>query len=112
MLYINKLTTDPQQNIILTGIPGLSITMTLRFMPRVKRWMMGLQTANFELNGLPVVTSPNMLRQFQNQISFGIACVTASGVDPFTINDFATQSSNLYLLTSTDVAQVEEAFYS
>lgn len=112
MLYINKLTTDPQQQILLTGINGLSISMTLRFMPRTQRWIMGLDTGSFSLEGVAVVTAPNILRQWRNQIDFGIACITGSGLDPFTVSDFATQASNLYLLDADDILEVEGTFFS
>lgn len=112
MLYINKLTTDPQQQIILTGLPGISVQMTLRFMPRISRWVMGLTYQDFELEGLCVTTTPNMLRQYRNRIPFGIMCISASGLDPFTVNDFASQASNLYLLDSADVTTIEQDFFS
>jgi hypothetical protein len=113
MFYINKITTDPQPSVILTGITGLTINVTLRFMPRVQRWIMGLEFGanNTSIQGIAITTAPNMLRQYRNQITFGIACISAAGTDPFTINDFATQASNLYLLDSADVAQIESDFY-
>lgn len=112
MLYINHLTNDPQQQANLTGIPGLSIGLTLRFMPRVQRWIMGLTYGTTSLQGLAVTTSPNMLRQYRNIIPFGIACLTASGLDPYTVDDFQNQASNLYLLTAEDVAGIEAELFS
>ena len=112
MLYINHLTSDPQQQANLTGIPGVSIGLTLRFMPRVQRWIMGLTYGTESIQGIAVTTSPNMLRQYRNIIPFGIACLTASGLDPYTVNDFANQASNLYLLNAADVAAIEAELFS
>ena len=53
-----------------------------------------------------------MLRQYRNIIPFGIACLTASGLDPYTVDDFQNQASNLYLLTAEDVAGIEAELFS
>lgn len=112
MLYINKITNDASQQLILTGIPTIQIIMTLRFMPRIKRWDMGITYGDFSAQGIAVVNSLNLLRQFKNNIPFGITCISASGLDPYTVNDFSNQAANLYLLDSADVAQVEEDWFT
>lgn len=111
MLYINKITNDPQQQLSLTGIPGLNITMTLRFMPRSQSWILGVIYNGLSYQGIGVVISENLLRQFQADLPFGVACLRADGLDPYTVDDFATQVANLYLLDSTDVAYLEANFY-
>lgn len=111
MLYINKITNAAQQQLILTGIPGLQITMTLRFMPRVQRWVMGVKWQDFEAEGIVLVGSLNLLRQFKNTLPFGIACLRADGLDPYQIDDFQNEVANLYLLDSTDVQTVETDWF-
>lgn len=111
MLYINKITNDPQQQINLNGIPGINISMTLRFMPRVQGWIMGVTYNGLSYQGIGVVICENLLRQFQADLPFGIACLRADGLDPYTIDDFATQVANLYLLDAADVAYLEANFY-
>lgn len=112
MLYINKVTADAQQQLTLTGIAGVLIGMTLRFMPRPQRWIMGLTYNTTSIQGEAVVTSANMIRQFKNNVPFGIACLRADGLDPYTINDFANQTANLYLLDAADVADLEAGFFT
>ena len=112
MLHINHLTDDPQQQANLTGIPGVTIGLTLRFMPRIQRWIMGLTYGSWSAQGIAVTTSPNMLRQYRNVIPFGIACITATGLDPYTVEDFSNQASNLYLLNAADVAAIETELYT
>ena len=112
MLYVNKITADPTQNLRLTGIPGVIINMTLRFMPRDQFWIAGFNWNNFTANGIRVTTAPNFLRQFKNNIPFGMTCLMASGLDPFNVNDFANQAANLYLLDSSDVAAVEKEYFT
>ena len=112
MLYINKLTNDAQQNTILTGIPGTTITLTLRFMPRVQRWVMGVTWQDFSAQGIVVVTALNLLQQFANIIPFGICCIRSDGLDPYQIDDFQNQVANLYLLDSSDVATITEEWFT
>lgn len=106
MLYINKITNAPSQKMNLTGLPNITIEMSLRFMPRVQKWIMGVSWSDFSVQGIAVVTSLNMLNQFRNKIPFGITCYTSSGLDPFSVDDFVAQSSNLYLLDAADVITI------
>jgi hypothetical protein len=111
MLYINKITNDPSQRMTLTGIPGYQIEMTLRFLPRTKRWVMGVSFGDVSIQGVAVVCSLNLLRQFKNNIPFGISCIRADGLDPYALDDFSGKLANLYLLNAADVAEIEAEWF-
>lgn len=112
MLLINSLTNNPMQQFTLTGIPGIQISVLLRFMPRTQIWNMDITYGDFVAEGIPLVCSPNLLRQWRNIIPFGLACTSIYFLDPYTVNDFANQIANLYLLDSADVAAVEAEFFA
>lgn len=112
MLYINKITNDPSQQLTLTGISNLTISMTLQFCPRTETWIMGIDDGTNLIEGISVVSSLNILRQWQNIIPYGIACVCASGLDPYRVGDFASQFANLYLLNSDDVIEIEADWFT
>jgi len=112
MLYINKITSAASQQLTLTGIPSIQITMTLRFMPRVQQWIMGLSYGSFSVQGMAVTGGLNILRQYKNNIPFGICCICADGLDPYQIDDFANERANLYLLNADDVAMIETQWFS
>lgn len=112
MLYLNKITNDPSQNMNLTGIPGVSVSMALRYLPRMRLWMMSLAWENTIINGIIITAAPNMLRAFKNLIPFGLSCLTTNGLDPYGLQDFSTQAANLYLLDTTEVAQIEEGMFT
>jgi hypothetical protein len=112
MLYVSGLTNDASQQFNLTGVPGVNVAGTLQFLPRVQRWIIGLTWGTWTANGIAVVNAPNFLRSFKNVIPFGLACIRTDGLDPFQIDDFANQVANLYLLDSTDVATIEEDWFS
>lgn len=112
MLYINKVTNDPFQQMTLTGIPGINIVVTLQFMPRIQRWVLGVDDGATPIQGVVIVNSLNMLRQFKNNISYGICCMRGDGLDPYTLDDFVNQTANLYLLDSNDVAAIEQEWFT
>ncbi|WP_299074731.1 hypothetical protein [uncultured Paraglaciecola sp.] len=107
MRYINRITENSNQRFILTGIDGIRIEARLRFMPRIRRWMLDVIYNDVCIKGVPVCNSLNMLRQYRDQIPFGISCISIDGIDPFRIDDFKTTRSSLFLLDESDVEQVE-----
>jgi hypothetical protein len=111
MLLINSITNDPMQQMTLTGIPGLLIDVTLRFMPRIQTWDMDVVCGNFTAQGIPLLCGPNIMRQWRNIVSFGIGITNNYFLDPFTLTDFSSGNSQFYLLNSTDVATVEATFF-
>lgn len=112
MLYINKITNAANQQLTLTGIPGIQIATTLRFLPRAQQWILGVAYGDVSIQGVSIMNSPNMLRKWKNVIPFGISCLRTDGLDPYQDGDFADEIANLYLLDATDVAQVETDFYT
>ena len=112
MILVTNLTNNPMQQFVLDGIAGISVSILLRFMPRVQIWNMDISWNNFEAQGIPLLCSPNLLRQWQNIIPFGMACTNIYKLDPYTVNDFSNNSSSLFLLDSSDVAAVEAEFFS
>ena len=112
MLYINKISDDPTQQLILIGIASIQITLVLRFMPRIQRWVMDVSYGDWAVKGISVVGGLNLLRQWRNIIPFGISCVCPDNLDPYQITDFANQRAVLFLLDADDVAQVEKDWFS
>lgn len=100
------------QQFNLVGIPGVQIGVMLRFMPRIQCWVMDISYGSFVAQGIPIVCSPNLLRQWINIIPFGIACTNIYQLDPYTVNDFADGTASLYLLDSDDTAAVEAQFFA
>lgn len=100
----------------LTGLQlpdGTQVTMELIYQGATERWQMNVAypTLNFVASGLSVCCYPNLLRQWQEILPFGIACVTPDQTDPFDINDFASGRAVLYLLTPADIAAITIAVF-
>jgi hypothetical protein len=63
------------------------------------------------LYGQRVVASPNMIRQFRTQVTFGLGCITQNNIEPMGQEDFVNGTATLLVLGATDVAQVEAEVY-
>lgn len=111
MKQITEIGAGAFQTFDLIGEDNERIKMTLRYKPTQQAWYMDLVLEQFELRSLKVVTSPNLLRKFQNVLSFGLSCVTTDGSDPYFLQDFDTGRATINLLTSAEVEQIEEAFF-
>lgn len=109
MNQIQTITSDPLQIQNFTLPDGSQLQMTLYFRPRQLGWFINnLTYGDFEVNGIRIVNSPNLLYQYKNLISFGLACVTANGREPTQQQDFASGASTLYILSASEVAEYAE----
>lgn len=109
MKIISQITTDAIQNFSSALDDGSSFNITIQFIPQQLGWFItNLTYGTFILNGFRIVTSPNMLRQFKNQIPFGLACSVVGNREPTFQQDFASGNATLYILNSTDVQSFED----
>lgn len=109
MYQIQTITTDALQVQNFTLADGTQLTITFYFRPRQYGWFINnLTYGSFLLNGLRMTNSPNMLRQFKNQIPFGLACITNGLREPTQQADFASGAAKLYILSSSEVEAYEE----
>ena len=78
--------------------------------PQQFGWFMNLVWGNFSVNNLRLAVGPNILRQFKNQIPFGIAISGVGNIDPLNQTDWVS-NNGFFILTSDDVAAVETVVY-
>ena len=86
---------------------GSILTLTLRYMPTVQRRTVDVSHTDLTVNGVNLCNHPNILRQWRQNIQFGIACLAADGVDPVYIDDFLNGRVNIFVLNASDVAGIE-----
>lgn len=104
MFKIEQVTDYPLQTQTIVIPDGSSFQITIRFVSMQFGWFINrISYGTFELNGLRITNSPNMLYQFQNQIPFGLACFSQSSREPSLAQDFLTEYSELYVLDQADV---------
>lgn len=115
MNVVTGLTDQPNQHSTLILADGSTVDLTLFYRPQQLGWFYNLSwsspTINFILNGMRLATSPNFLRQYKNQIPFGLMLVTAGNAEPLNQTDLSDGTCTLVLLNAADVAAVESAWF-
>lgn len=110
---INQGTT---QNFNLSISDGSIVNMTIYYIPQQMGWFYDLSwnnnTSSITLNGRRIVCSPNMLRQYQNNIPFGLGCSTADNTEPMNVTDFTSGFAELFLLDGVGVFYMESNYYA
>lgn len=89
---------------------GTQINISLYYSPQQYGWFVtDLTYGSFEIQGLRITVSPNMLHQFRNQLPFGIACfITTANREPTQQQDFSSELFQLFVLDATEVEQYTE----
>lgn len=106
MYLIQQITSAPLQKQTLILPDGSSTSLTIAFYPQQYAWFITLLTyKTFTLQGLQITTSPNMLNQWKNSLTFGLGCTVAGNREPTQQQDFLSGAAQLFILSSAEVAQ-------
>lgn len=106
MFQIQTITRDAKQKQTLLLTDGTQILFQIYYCEMQVGWFIKSMVCNgFEMKGLRIVNSPNMLHQFRNLIPFGLACFSDAEREPNLITDFSSGLSKLYILSETEVEE-------
>jgi len=109
MFKIQNITSYPYQSKSLVLPDGTRIEMDIQFIPLRKCWFIKrLAYQDFLMYSFKLVNGVNLLRQFKNQLPFGLACYAPDGRDPQFAEDFSEGSHAIYVLTQAEVQQYED----
>lgn len=111
MTTITGISAQPKQQLSFVLDDGSQVSAYLEYRPQQLGWFANLAWGDWSVNGLRLVSSPNLLRQFRNVIPFGLALLTSNNADPLNVTDFSTATSVLVLLNAADVELVEASAY-
>ena len=115
MQIISGITDAPCQIFSLAIPDGSTANITIAYRPEQQGWFFDLywnaKSPQFQILGRRITTFPNLLRQFETQLSFGLACVTSDGYEPLNLNDFQSGYATFYLLDQTDMATIESSVF-
>jgi len=112
MKQIIEITQDYNQKLIIITENNQAFELKLTFSDQQECWFYSISFEDIIINGSRVVTSPNILREYQNILPFGIAITTDDLSEPVFIDDFSSQRVKFFLLTEEEVAAVETNFYN
>lgn len=107
MNLIQNITADAKQKQTLLLPDQSSMVFSLEYKPMQTGWFFTQITQkSFVVNNLRVVTGPNILHQFRNEVPFGIACIVDGAQEPLLQEDFLSGRAQLYLLSFAEIQQV------
>jgi hypothetical protein len=105
MYQINGITTNPKQSQTILLPSGGQIYLEIRYIPLQLCWVITeISNGDFEMQNVKIVTSPNLLHQQKNEISFGLFCQCVSNREPTLQTDFSDGSASLFILDADEVA--------
>jgi hypothetical protein len=109
MLKINQVTANAKQNHTLVLPDGTNLQIRIYFAQQQKSWFIEqLVYGDFEVRGMRLSNSYNLLYQYKNKIPFGLACLSKEQREPSLQEDFSSGNSILYILTAAEVSQYTE----
>lgn len=75
-------------------------------------WFFDITYGDFKSTGLRLVNSPNVLDAYFNILRFGLLCSVPDGAEPYFIEDFINGRVNLYVLSESEVKELESSLYA
>jgi len=113
MKQITEITDYPNQKFTVVTETNESFELKLQYSDVNQGWFYSLNYDDLVIiNNARVVTSANMLRNFKNQLPFGLSAITNDGSEPIFVDDFSTGRVSMFLLNESDVAEIEQEFYN
>lgn len=111
MKQINNLTNNPRQKFQVYTEDGSTLYITLYYYITQKSWFFDFTYNNYTCLGSRVVLTPNAIRHLKNILPFGIAFLTESKAEPYSLNDFSSGRIKMYILTQEEVREIESTVY-
>jgi hypothetical protein len=112
MQIITSVTDQPKQKFNLKLDNNERATMRLYYYQSQNSWYFDIEYNGYVNNGNKVVLTFNALRHIKRLIPFGIAFISDSNADPFSLDAFTSGKFQLVLLNQEDVQMIEETVYN
>lgn len=111
MKQISNLTNDPRQEFQVFTEDGNTLYITLYYYITQKSWYYDFTYGDYTCLGSRVVLTPNSIRHLKNILPFGIAFLTDSKAEPYSLEDFASGRIKMYILNKDEVQEIESSIY-
>lgn len=108
MQIIQNLTNDAKQKHTISLANGKRLVLELMFFATQNAWYgnINYNDSEFVLNGFKIVSSPNILYQYQNIIDFGLSCECEGFQEPMFVDDFLVGRASLSIITQEEFVNV------
>jgi hypothetical protein len=111
MKLLNEISNQPKQKFIVNTESNRLFQLELEYIVSQQGWFYNITFGDFQLTGQRLAVGPNILNQYRRILPFGISCTTKDGQDPFFQDDFSTSRIELFLLTQSEVDQINDALF-
>lgn len=107
MRQITGLSIDAKQEFKIQIEDGGVAIFNFYFLQSQIGWFFDVTYGDFKTTGLRLVNSPNVLDAYFNILRFGLMVNVPDGAEPYFVDDFITGRVNLYVLSESEVKQIE-----
>lgn len=114
MKSVTGITAQPNQASFIVLEDGSRAQLTLFYRPQQLGWFFNLSWPGnaalpvpFTVNGMRLVSSPNILRQYRKLIPFGLMMFTIDQGEPMGQTCFVDGTADLIVLTAAEVLEIE-----
>ena len=111
MYRITNLGNEARQEITMILDDQTRVVFTFEYRAKQLGWFFGFQYGDINYQNIRLTTSYNILRAYRSYLPFGVRCDTADDLEPMNLNDFINGYANVYLLTKSDVQEIEGNYY-
>lgn len=111
MILVNKLTSNAAQTMKLLTETGEQITFALRYRPAIQCWTFDLAWGVYNINGMRLVNAINIIRQWRDIFPFGLMVKSTDILEPQYIDDFTSGRIKIYILSQSEVLQLETGVF-
>lgn len=114
MKQITTIDKTFRQHIVFGDSDIKDIEIDLYFDMGQTTWFVDIkqESSDFEVKGLSVVASPNLLYTYKNIIDFGLLILSNDGLDPYELDCFETGKVSMIVLSKEDMVTIEKDIYN
>jgi hypothetical protein len=111
MLQVTGLTATPKQSVKVQLDNGDVVELNFTYRENQRAWFFDILYKDFACYGTKLTNCPNIVRQFQNTLPFGVGCSVKDGYEPWFLNDFESGRVSVFVLDANDVDYVGQEVY-
>lgn len=111
MKQLTNITSRPKQQFDVRLDDGTAVNIKMSYSAINRAWFMDIEYNGYISTCHQITNCPNIIRESQNILPFGIACAVNDGFEPWFVDDFSTGRANLYILNKDEVKEVEQTIY-
>lgn len=111
MTTVTGISSQPKQQLTLVLEDGSQVSVYLEYRPQQLGWFANFSWGDWIVNGLRLVSTPNLLHSWFKLIPFGLAITTAQEADPLNPTSFASGLSTMVVLNAAEVRLVNATSY-